>query len=98
MDNPQVEHGITQNNPAIVEQGANLRPRLHWPMATITSVWVASLIAIFLFIPDYKHYHRRVEQMEVLLRTHCGQWSMLKDASLIPAHQLIVTKCLPRKA
>jgi hypothetical protein len=70
----------------------------HWPMVTITSVWVTSLIAILLFVPDHQRYHRRVEKMEMLLRANCAQWNVVKDPPFIPVHQLLVTKCLPPKA
>lgn len=70
---------------------------VRWPMVTITFAWVASLIAIVSIVPDRERYHRRVEHMEMLLRTNCTEWSLRKDAPFVPAHQLIVTKCLPRK-
>jgi hypothetical protein len=67
------------------------------PMVTITSIWVASLIAILAIVPDYARYQRRVEHLEMLLRTNCAEWSLIKDRSFIPVHQLIASKCLPRK-
>ena len=68
-----------------------------WPMVTITTAWITSLIAILSIVPDHERYHRRVERMERLLRTSCTEWSLLKDVPFVPTHQLIVTKCLPRK-
>ena len=58
---------------------------------------LASLIAIVTIVPDHQRYYHRVEQMEQLLRTNCREWSLLKDVPLVPTHQLIVRKCLPRK-
>ena len=68
-----------------------------WPMVVLTSIWVASLIGILSTIPDYARYQRGVENLEMLLRTNCAEWSVIKDGSFIPVHNLIATKCFPRK-
>ncbi len=92
-----VRRGFSQNHSTIYEGAGMLKILAHWPMVTITSLWVTSLIAILLFVPDHQRYHHRVEKMEMLLRANCAQWNVVKDPPFIPVHQLLVTKCLPPK-
>ena len=69
-----------------------------WPMVTLMCIWVSSLIAILVVIPDHERYQRKVKRIELLLETNCTEWSLIKDRAFMPVHQLIVTKCLPKRS
>ena len=56
-------------------------------------VWLFSALTSIITLPDYERYHGRIERTEKLLRTHCSDWSLVKDADYVPAPEFIVRKC-----
>lgn len=59
-------------------------------------VWLFTALTSLITLPDYERYHGRIEKTVQLLRAHCSDWSVVKDADYVSAHELIVRKCFPK--